>query len=197
VTHEISLAVWDAPSPVVIGRRATVKVGIACPSGCSLTGATIEIRDEMGAIVGSGGAGCEPWPGTTALHWVELDVTAPDSEGDHAWSIHGAPRDAAHEPATTIVRIVVSRSPEHRVTVEVVEQGSGRPLAGVELRVGPYRTVTDDVGIASLDVPGGSYDVCAWKTGHDLVTTTTQVAGNMTLPLAVAVTLSPEQPYWM
>jgi len=197
MNHEIGLAVWDVPSPVVIGRQATLKIGVSCPSGCSLNGTTIVIRDEQGRHVGSARIASEPWPGSIALHWVEVDIGAPETDGTHAWSIQATADDSVHPAVESAVRIVTSKPPEHRVTVEVTEQGRGAPLAGVELRVGPFRAVTDDGGIAHVKVPGGTYDVCAWKIDHDLLTTTTHVAGDTTLTLAMAVTLPPEQPYWM
>jgi hypothetical protein len=195
--HEASLAVWDLASPLVIARPTALKIGIACPSGCSLSGTTIDIRDEKGSTIASGRIGSEPWPDTLALYWVELDVAAPETEGTHAWSIHATSRDAVHPPLESIVRLVTSRPPEHRVTFEVIERGSGTPLAGVELRVGPFRAVTDDGGIACVDVPGGIYEVCAWKIGHDLVSTTAGVAGDMTIRLEVTAARQAEQPYWM
>jgi hypothetical protein len=194
--HDFSVAVWDVPSPAVSGRRTTLKIGISCPSGCSLSGTIIDIRNAEGAQIASGRVGSEPWPDTLALYWVELDVAAPETEGTHAWSVHATCEDSVHPPVESIVRVVTSRPPEHRVTLEVIE-GSGGPLAGVELRVGPFRAVTDDGGIACVDVPGGTYEVCAWKIGHDLFTTTTHVAADMSIQLEIAVTLLPEQPYWM
>ena len=195
--HEASLAVWDLASPLVIARPTTLKIGIACPSGCSLSGTTIDIRDEEGSTIASGHIGSEPWPDTLALYWVELDVAAPETEGTHAWSVHAAGVDSLHGLVTSIVRLVASRRPEHRVTFEVIEQGSGAPLAGVELRVGAFRAATNDAGVAHVDVPGGTYDVYAWKIGYDLLSTTTQVGGDRTIQLEVVVTREAEQPFWM
>lgn len=197
MSHEISLAVWDARSPVVIGRRATLKVGVSCPSGCSLTGTRIDIRDRMGASVASGHIGPEPWPDTRALCWVELEMAVPDTEGDHEFSISAEPAGADHPRATSVIRFVAARPPEHRVTLEVVEKGSGAALAGVELRVGVFRTATDDAGVAYVDVPGGVYEVCAWKIGYDVLSTTMRVACGATVRLEVAATPQTEQPYWM
>jgi hypothetical protein len=195
--HDVSLAVWDLTSPVISGRRATPKVGISCPWGCVLAGTTIEIRDQQGALLGSGVTGSEPWPDTLALYWVELDVAAPETEGTHGLSIHAAPQDSVHPPLESIVCVVASRPPEHRVTFEVIEKGSRDPVGGVELRVGAFRASTDDRGMARIDVPGGTYDMCAWKIGHYLLSTAARVAGDMTIQLEIAVTLLPDQPYWM
>src|SRR6185503_15090371 len=85
-----SLAVWDVSSPVVAGRRATLKVGITCPSNCDLTGTRVDVYDEAGARVGGGEIMSGPWPGTDALYWTECDVVAPPTEGEHAWNVRAA-----------------------------------------------------------------------------------------------------------
>ena len=194
--HTTSLAFWDLTSPVVAGRRATLKVGVACPSGCDLTGTRIDVYNETGTRVGGGRLGSEPWPATAALYWVELDLAAPDAEGDHAWSLQAMP-EPPHLHATSTLSIVAVRPPEHRVTLEVIEKGSGAPLPRVELRVGRFRAATNDAGIAHVEVPGGTYEVCGWKLGYDLLSSTVLVSGDTTIHLEVEVALEPEQPYWM
>jgi len=195
--HDISLAVWDVPSPVIAGRRATLKAGITCPSGCDLTGTRIDVYDETGARVGAGEAGSVPWPATDALYWAELEVSAPGREGDHSWSVRATAPDAPHGHAASVLRFVASRPPEHHVTLEVIDKGSGLPIGGVELRVGGFRTATSETGIAHVVVPGGTYDVCAWKIGYALLSTTVDVAGDATIQLEVTTAPEPEQPYWM
>ena len=195
--HHTSLAVWDLASPVVIGRRATLKVGLACSSGCSLTGARVNVYDETGTTVGGGRLLSASWPDTAALYWTELDVATPAGEGDHAWTVEAIPPEPSHDRATTTIHLVASRPPEHHVTLAVVEKGSGVPVAGVELRLGIFRTATNDAGVAHVAVPCGSYDVCAWKIGYDLLSSTTLVSSDMTIHLEVTLTPQAEQPYWM
>jgi hypothetical protein len=196
-SHQTSLAVWDVASPVVAGRRAALKVGLSCPSGCDLTGTGIDVYDETGTRVGGGRLGPVPWPATTALHWVELDVAAPNEEGDHSWSIQAIAAGPSHEQVTAVVRFVAVRPPEHHVTLEVIQNDSGVPVAGVEVRLGRFRSATNDAGIAHVEVPGGTYEVCAWKIGYNLLSSTVHVAGDTTVHLQVAMTPEPEQPYWM
>ena len=196
-SHHASIAVWDLASPAVIGRRTTLKAGIACPSGCDLTGSRIDIYDESGTRVGGGEAGASPWPATSALYWAQLDVDAPETEGEHAWNVHAAAPGTAHAHVTSVVRFIASRRPEHRVRLEVIEQGSGVPVAGVELRVGRFRAATDDAGMAHVDVPGDAYEVCAWKLGYQVLSHTADIAGDTTIQLVMSVEAVPEQPYWM
>jgi hypothetical protein len=195
--HNTSLAVWDLTSPVIVGRRATIKVGIACPSECDLSGTSVDVYNEAGARVGGGTLGPAAWPATTALYWAELEVAGPEAEGDHSWSIHATTPEPTHGHPTSVVRFVACRPPDHRVTLEAIDKDSGLPLGGVELRLGSFRGTTNDVGIAHVDVPAGTYALSAWKLGYDLVSSTADVVGDVTIHLDVARTRDPEQPYWM
>jgi hypothetical protein len=58
-------------------------------------------------------------------------------------------------------------------------------------------TFVSSAKIAHVEVPGGTYDVCAWKIGYNLLLSTVHVAGETTVHLEVAMTPEPEQPYWM
>lgn len=197
MSHQVTLAVWDLASPVVIGRPTTLKAGIACPSGCDLTGVHLDICDETGRRIGGGVTGAVPWPDTRALHWVECEVAAPDVEGEHAWSVQATAPGTVHEHAASIVHVVASKPPEHTVTLEVIETGSGVPLAGVELRLGAFRAATNDAGVAQLEVPRGTYELCGWKLGYALLSATADIASDATIRLEVTPEPQPEQPYWM
>jgi hypothetical protein len=83
------------------------------------------------------------------------------------------------------------------VTLEVIEKGSGVPLPGVELRLGRFRAATNEAGIAHVEVPGGTYEVCTWKIGYDVLSHTAHIADDTTIHLEVAVDPGAEQPYWM
>src|SRR5206468_2293228 len=104
LTHHTSLAVWDVTSPAVIGRRVTLKAGVACPAGCDLTGTRIDVYNESGTRVGGGYLGSECWPGTIALRWVELTVAAPTVEGAHSWRFQTSGPDPSHSQVMSAVR---------------------------------------------------------------------------------------------
>jgi hypothetical protein len=195
-SHDTSLAVWNLSVPVVIGRRATLKVGLSCTSGCNLSGTPVDIYNDAGERIGTGTLGSEPWPATAALHWAELDLAAPDREGDLSLDIHVTPK-LPHTDATSVVTVAVSRPPEHRVTLHVIDKASGAPLAGVELRLGRFRTATNDEGSAQVEIPGGSYDVGTWKNGYEVLSTTVDITRDATIHLELAAVPEPEQPYWM
>lgn len=196
MSHEISLAVWDLPSPVVAGRRAKLKVGVNCPDGCDLSGTAVDIYSETGERVGTGTLGSTPWPATTALYWAEVDLIALAREGDQSLRIHTSPA-SPHAEATSVVTVVVSGPPEHRVTLHLIDKTSGAPLAGVELRVGRFRASTDRTGIAHVEVPGGTYEVGTWKNGYGVLSQTTIVASDTTVHLELIAESEVERPYWM
>jgi hypothetical protein len=195
--HETSIAVWDLTSPMVVGRPATLKVGISCSSGCDLSGARVDIYNHAGARVGDGIVGSQPWPATTALYWAELDVAAPEIEGDQSWNIHATTAEPKHADATSSVRFVAGKPPEHRVTLEVIDKNSGVPVPDVELRLGAFRAATDGGGIARIEVPGGAYEIGGWKLGYELISQTVHIGGDTTIHLELAATPETEQPYWM
>jgi hypothetical protein len=195
--HETSLAVWDLATPVVAGRRATLKVGAACSGGCDLTGTAIALHTETGRQVGSGTLGPAPWPGTSALYWTELDVAAPDTAGTCSWTLQTTAAEPPHEHVASPFRFIAVNPPEHRVTLKVVEKHTGAPVDAVELRLGIFRAATNEAGVAQVEVPGGAYDVTAWKIGYEILSSTADVAGDIRIQLEVAAAADPEQPYWM
>jgi len=194
--HDTTLAVWDLSSPVVSGRPPRLKVGVSCISGCNLSGTPVDVYNDAGERIGSGTLESGPWPATAALYWAELELDAPEREGDVSLHIHAKPTKP-HAEATSSVTFVVSRPPEHRITLHVIDKTSGAPLGGVELRLGRFRAATNDAGVAHIEVPGGTYDVGTWKNGYDVVSTTIAVTSDTTVHLELTAVPALEQPYWM
>src|SRR5262249_22685156 len=93
IPHTFSVAVWDVPPAVPIGRGFQVKVGVPCSSGCRLAGRLVGILDEQGTRVGEARLGDAPWPGSTALYWAPVELTAPDVEGVSMRSVAFADND--------------------------------------------------------------------------------------------------------
>jgi hypothetical protein len=148
-----SLAVWDVPTPVVVGERFAIKVGAKSGSG------RVEVSDATGVALASGTLGETPWPGTEALHWVALDLPAP----------------AAAEVARYVVRcgsaetwfsVVASAKPTHALTVQITERDSKAALDNVEIRLGPFHARTDKAGRAELQVCKGEYQLHLWRAAH-------------------------------
>ena len=192
--HPASIAVWAVPSPVAVGTRFTVMVGVKCASGCRLTGLPIVVRDAAGAIVGRGRLGETPSPGTRALYAAEVALEAPEVEGVHSRCANfagGAPAgemeaagacpEAAHAAAASTFSFRTTAPPDHRVTVTVRERETESPVARAEVRLGLYRAATDARGQAVLDVPRGEYDVSVRKAGYEPHAGRVIVAGDIAL----------------
>lgn len=197
--HETSLAIWDVPSPLVLSRPSKLKVGVRCSSGCPLTGREVQIYDAAQHQIGKGKLGPAPWPGTAGLYWTELDVVAPALEGTHSWTARFADPDldVPHLAASSDFTFITVKPPEHRVTIEVIQQDTNTAVDASEVRLGVYRTLTDAGGIASLDLPKGTYELNVWKLGFDLVTQMVQVNEDLTIKLELPITDEPDAPYWM
>lgn len=157
-----SIAAWDVPSPVALGDRFRVKVGVKCSADCTLVDTKIEIYDHEGAQVATGTLGAVPWPGTSGLHWAELELDAPGSQGYYTWTVkfRTADLEPPHREASCNFGFATARRPERVVTVEVIDKGANVPVkdASVVLRPRsgyPYSDYTDESGLAKVEVPKG------------------------------------------
>ncbi len=196
--HELTLAVWDLPSPVVTGRPLALKVGAKCSHDCDLTGAPVEIRNDAEAVVGSGTLGPTPWAGTSALYWTGVELTGPDPAGPACLTASiAAVEGRLHPIASSTFRFVVVNPPEHVVTLRVTNRETGTGVVGAEVRCGPFRAATDEEGVASIELPSGAFEVTAWKAGYDAASTSVNVAGRVSVELALDVEPVAEEPYWM
>jgi hypothetical protein len=198
--HATSLAVWAVPSPVVMGEKFRIKVGAKSSSDCALEGKPIEVSDDVGTVVTRGSLGATPWPGTSALHWAELELTAPAQEGMAWWSVSfaGTALDTPHEGTSSRFSVAVVRQPEHRLTVEVLEKESKAPIENVQIRLGAYAAATDPSGHAEVAMPEGTYDLTVWKVGYDAPGRIVDISGDTTIRIE-AVVVPPENPdaHWI
>ena len=187
--HATSLAVWENPSPVVMGHPFTIKVGAKSSGACELQGAQVEIHDETGARIGVGTLGETPWVETGALYWTEVDLAAPMKEGIASWSVRFAPaaQKIPHDGSAAEFSFATVRPPEHSVTVKVVEKGTGVPIADAQVRVGGHRASTDDSGVATLRTSSGTHDVIAWKGGYQSPSMTVAVTEDVGVQIEATV----------
>jgi hypothetical protein len=186
--HETSLAVWAIPSPVVTGQPFAIKVGAKSAAASDLTGMPISVRDEAGAVLASDFLGEKPWPGTTALYWSELVLTAPAEAGMFSWSVEFAAAGLAlpHHGASSRFCIAIVHPPEHKLTVKVIERENATPIENAQVRLGAYRAATATSGIAELILPKGSYDVNVWKPGYEAPNTTIAIDGDVAVEILLA-----------
>ena len=142
--------------------------------------------------------GATPWPDTSALYWTDLDLTAPSALGQYAWTVHvwAAAPASRHEGSSAALQFIVVGSPEHRVAVTVTRSDTDASLEEVHVRVGAFRAATDGAGVATIDVPAGTYEVSAWKAvrGRGYAR---GVSGSMDIAIALVSAAGPQEGYWM
>jgi hypothetical protein len=196
VPHATSLAVWDVPSPVVRGAAFEITAGAKCTSACALSGKVIEIRDEDGALMGSGALGDTPAPGTTALAFTTIALQAPRNCALHSWTASFAPSELKlpHGHATSRFSFMTVAEPEHSVSVKVVNKETKEPIAGAQIRLGVYRAETDEAGTAEIRVPGGKFELAVMRPGYRMPERKIDVAKDVRLRIS-AEKLPPEDPF--
>jgi len=157
--HDTRVVVWDKPAVVERGKRFAVRVGAACSSKCAPAGWRVEVRDHEGERRATATLGDDPWPGTDALHHAEVALVAPDVEGLHTWEAAASTEglEVAHTGGRVRFGVRVVSAPACRLTVVAVDAESGRPVEGARVVAHPYRSVTDERGVAELEVPAGQY----------------------------------------
>lgn len=190
-----SLAIWDVPSPVVIGGRFTIKIGAKSSASCELKGAKVEVLDDAGTLVGRGQLGDVSWEGTAALYWTEVELPAPPDEGIVSWSARFAPADLElpHDEAVACFSFAAVRPPDHRLTITFVEKETEKPIENAHIRLGPFRALTDAGGAAQLSMPKGTYEIKVWHAGYEAPPTTVDIIDDVTLRL-VGVAVPEEDP---
>jgi hypothetical protein len=183
--HTTSMAVWDVPSPVVMNSSFIVKVGVKCSAMCQLTGHLIEARDEAGMKIGDGTLGETPWPGTSSLYWAAVQLAAPATEGVPSWIVRFAPAALVlpHEETAATFSFQTAKPPENRVTIKIIAKETGVPVEDVAVRLGVYEVVTDECGVATVDVPKGTYGLTIRKDGCKAHPVTVEVSEDVTVQI--------------
>jgi len=157
--HGTSVVVWDTPSTIECGEKFSVKLGVKCSSKCRPDGWTVEVRGHDGKKQATPTLSGEPWPGTAALYYTEVDLSAPDTEGLYAWEVMapGDGLDIPHAECVARFDVRVVPTPECLLTVVAIDMESQTPVTGAKVVVHPYRTFTDERGVAEVRVPEGEY----------------------------------------
>ena len=184
--HQTSLAIWDVPSPAVMGDPFLVKIGAKCAEECDLKGRRVEVYDGSGNRLATAELGEAFWPGSDALYWAEVELVAPVGEGVVSWSVgfQAADLELPHREASAGFGFATTKPPEYRLTVKVVEGGEGGstvPVPNAEVSLGVYRASTDESGRAILAVAPGSYELSIWKVGYEAPARALEVSEDLTV----------------
>ena len=197
----VSLAVWDVPATTVVGEPFRIKVGVKSSLAGKLKGLEVEVLDDQGVRKGMGRLGGNPWAGTTALYWAEIEVDGPGKDGSACWSarfpstMSGLP----HGQGLAQFSFVAVKPPDHKLTIMVFDKETEAPVDNARLRMGCFRVTTNASGLAELTIPDGHYEITAWMTSHELPPTTIEVTEDIMLRLE-ATALPDDDPYaqmWM
>ncbi len=197
--HATRIVVWDVPSTVASGETFRFKVGIKCTSGCPQQGREFTVFDEDQQQVAAGRLDGNVWPGSTALYFAEVEGVAPGKQGLHNWEVE-APASKMHVPiadvaiaheglsSTFAVRFV--SPPDSIVRVQVTDKESRTPLEGATVTAFPYRAVTDEAGVAVLNVVRGQYRLQVSQSKYVAFGSSIEVTGETT----ANAELEPEKP---
>lgn len=192
--HTTNVVVWDIPSPIVLGERFKVKVGIKCVHECSLADHDVEVWSHEGTPIGKGKLSDDRWPGTSALYAGEIELDAPDEEGLYTWTVKGpSTSDIPHAEASVSFGLRVVTHPECVVTVEAVDQASQTPLTGARVVMHPYKAVTDERGVAHVRVAKGAYKLFVSQTRYLTFGSPVDVAADMTTRAELCLEPVPER----
>ncbi len=211
--HRTSLAIWDVPSPTVMGEPFMVKIGAKCAEECDLRGRKIEVYDGSGDRLTTAEFGEALWPGSDALYWAEVELVAPVGEGVVSWSVGfpAADLELPHRGASAQFGFATTKSPDHKLTVEVVEVvegvegvdgeegghgGSTVPVPNAEVSLGAYRASTDESGRAILAGAEGSYELVIWKVGYEAPARALEVSKDLTVRVEAADLHLSERSSW-
>ena len=190
--HKASIAVWELVSPLVIGRTTKIKVGAKCSAGCQLTDHEISIHDAAGQVIARAGFGATAWPGTSGLYWVDIEFRAPTEAGTHTFWV-----ECEHGEAYSEFSFITVEPPDHSLTIQIHDKATQEPIPEVEIRLGVYRSISNERGLARIDAPKGSYTLTAWKLGYELFSTELNITSTVAIEVEIAVEPEPAQPYWM
>jgi hypothetical protein len=157
--HATSVNVWGLPSAIAAGEGFALKIGVKCSAGCDLAGRALSIFDHEGRQVGDGWLLNEVWPGTSALYFAEVEAKAPLTAGAYVWQVKapGSPLPPAHAAGTCALTIKVVGPPDCELTVAAFDRATQMPIKGAHVLLHPYRTSTDETGVAKVRVIRGRY----------------------------------------
>jgi hypothetical protein len=181
--HATSIAVWDVPSPLVLGMDFKLKVGVKCSVGCNLAGQEIEIYDHEGEQVATGVLGGVPYSDTLDLYWTEVALTAPATKGTYTWEVKLTKPDLElpHEGASFRFGFSTTKQPQCVVTIEAVDQETQSPVVHAHVMLRPYSGYTDDKGLIKLEAAEGEYKLYITKGEYETFLAPVHIAGDVTL----------------
>jgi hypothetical protein len=191
--HALRLSTWDVPPAALPDGQVSFKIGLKCSSACDLAGRMVQVFDQDDHVVAAETFSNRIWPGTDALHFVEVRASAPKEAGTYIWKVvcPHCEEQLPHAEATTEIKLNVTRAPDCQITVDVVELQTEAPLANAMIVLHPFRAATNSDGQARLLVTRGDYDLLVSCSRHMPSSTSLSVSGDDRL----RIVLAPEAPW--
>jgi methionine-rich copper-binding protein CopC len=192
--HSTHIVAWDTPPAVVVGERFRMKVGMKCSDECDLERRDFTIYDHEGKQVATSNVAGDRWP-STGLHVAEVELQAPAREGLYTWSVRSIGSDTAipHDEGSVSFGIRVVCQPDCRVRVEAIDQASQAPLSGARVVMHPYQAVTDERGVAEVQVAKGAYRLFVTQTDYLTFGVPVEVTEDMTVRAELELEPVPER----
>jgi hypothetical protein len=190
--HTASVNVWGLPSAIAAGERFRFKIGVKCAAGCKLAGRALSVFDHEGRQVGDGRLRNEVWAGTSALYFAEVEAKAPLNTAVYEWHVKapGSPFPPPHTAGACTLTIKVVGPPDCELTVAAFDRATQTPIKGAHILVHPYRTSTDETGVAKVKVIRGRYKLYVSGFNYIPCENTIDIEGDVTTRVELA--LEPE-----
>ena len=185
--HKTSISVWDIITPIIIGEKFKIKVGVKCiTASCNLSGRIIGVYDDYGIKVGEGILRQDVWKGTESLYWTEIGLNAPKTAGKYTWFVKFPVEEAdksLHMESSASFSFLCVNPPECVATIKIIDERTKRGIEGVLIRLGPYKGVTDEKGVVSMHVSKGTYRLSAVKEGYDAFESIMHISKNVEIEI--------------
>jgi hypothetical protein len=181
--HLTSMTVWGVPSAIPTGDRFIAMVGIKCSAECELTAGKFAIHSHEGRQLATGTLRGDPWPGTNALYFAEIELDSPEPEGYYQWEARFPASDPEipHEGCSSTFGVRIVSAPECEVTVEAIDKDDNTPIRGAQVLLHPYRAVTGEHGLARVRLSKGEYKLHISGFRYFPFHTTVKVTGDMVI----------------
>jgi hypothetical protein len=178
--HRMSLAAWNAPSPVETGSTFRFKVGAKCSAGCDLSGLPVV---ATGTALFQTTLG--PAPDANGLYCGEIEITAPSETGLHECFLRLRTDElpTPHGDASGAISFVATPPAAHRVQVLIRARETGAPLADAQVRLGVHRNATNAEGAACFHVASGPHRLFVWKADHAFAETIVDIQNDQDLTI--------------
>lgn len=180
--HTTRVLAWDVPPTVVAGDPFGIKIGIKCSSECNFADKAFAIFDHEGAEIARGALTDDIVPGTSGLYFATAELKAPSSAGLYQWHVKSTGKDLErpHAEGAADFSLRVVPRPECLVTVEAIDSATQEPVAGAQVALHPYKTITDERGFAEIRVAKGAYHLFVAKRKYLTLGLPVEVTADMT-----------------